>query len=66
MENIQAPDEVAVRVDLHEVQIHLTWPDYDIALPLHVARMVADATTHLVEDAGGPLTAQMREELERR
>lgn len=55
MESIQVPDEVAVQVDMHEVQIHLKWGDYDIALPLTVARLVADATTHLVEQVGGPL-----------
>jgi hypothetical protein len=65
MESIQVPDEVAVQVDMHEVQIHVKWDEYDIALPLHIARLVADATTHLVEQAGGPLTAQQREQLER-
>jgi hypothetical protein len=65
MESIQVPDEVAVQVDMHEVQIHLKWEGYDIALPLNVARMVSDATTHLVEQVGGPLTAQQREALER-
>lgn len=49
MQSIQVPDEVAVQVDLHEVQIHLKWEGYDIALPVTVARLVADATTHLVE-----------------
>lgn len=62
MENIQVPDEVAVQVNMNEVQIHLKWGEYDIALPLTVARLVADATTHLVEQVGGPLTpGQMRE-----
>jgi hypothetical protein len=65
MESIQVPDEVAVQVDMHEVQIHLKWEGYDIALPLHIARLVSDATTHLVEQAGGPLTAQQREALDR-
>lgn len=65
MESIQVPDEVAVQVDMHEVQIHVKWNEYDIALPLNVARLVADATTHLVEQVGGPLTAQQREQLER-
>lgn len=67
MESIQVPDEdqVAIQVDLHEVQIHVKWPDYDIALPLNVARLVADATTLLVEQVGGPLTDQQREQLER-
>lgn len=66
MESIQVPDEIAIQEDMHEVQIHLKWDQYDIALPLTVARLVADATTHLVEQVGGPLTAQQREELRRR
>jgi hypothetical protein len=66
MESIQVPDEVAVQVDMHEVQIHLKWAEYDIALPLHVARLVADATAHLVEQVGGPLTAQQEQELKGR
>lgn len=63
MESIQVPDEIAVQVDMHEVQIHLKWPGYDIALPLEVARLVADATTHLVEQVGGPITRQQAEEI---
>jgi hypothetical protein len=65
MESIQVPDEIAVQVDMNEVQIHLKWDQYDIALPLHVARLVSDATTHLVEQVGGELTRQQREQLER-
>ena len=49
MENVQVPDQVAVQADMHEVQIHVKWDEYDIALPLHVARMVADQVTLLVE-----------------
>jgi hypothetical protein len=64
MNNVQVPDEVAVQVDMREVQIHLTWDGHDIALPLHVARMVAEATTHLVEQVGGALTPEQRRELE--
>ena len=64
MESIQVPDEVAVQVDMNEVQIHLKWDGYDMALPLHIARLVSDATTHLVEQVGGPLTAEQRRELE--
>ena len=56
MNSIQVPDEIAVQVDLHEVQVHLKWDDYDIALPLYVARQVSEATTHMVEQVGGPLT----------
>ncbi len=58
MESIQVPDQVAVQVDMREVQIHLKWNDHDIALPLPVARLVADATTHLVEQVDGPLTLE--------
>jgi hypothetical protein len=67
MESIQVPDEdnVAVQVDMHEVQIHLKWPGYDLALPLNVARLVSDATAYLVEQVGGPLTTQQREQIRR-
>lgn len=62
MESIQVPDEVVVRVDMHEVQLHLAWNEYDIAIPLHVARQLSIATDQLVEQAGGPLTPdQIRE-----
>lgn len=57
MESIQVPDEVTVRVDMHEVQVHLSWPEYDIALPLHILRQLSTATDQLVEQVGGPLTA---------
>lgn len=57
MENIQVPDEVTLQVDMHEVQIHLKWPEYDIAIPLHVLRQLSTATDELVEQVGGPLTA---------
>jgi len=65
MTSIQVPDEdqVAVQVDMREVQIHLKWPDHDIAIPLNVARELADATTYLVEQVGGPLTRQQEREL---
>lgn len=53
MQSIQVPAEVAVQVDLHEVQIHLKWGEYDMALPLTVARLVADATAKLVETVPG-------------
>ena len=36
----------------HEVQIHLKWEEYDIAIPLHVARQLAEATDQLVEHVG--------------
>lgn len=57
-QSIQVPDtdNTAVRVDMNEVQIHLKFPGYDIAIPVDVARMLADATTYLVEQVGGPLT----------
>ncbi len=54
MESIQVPDEIAVQVDMHEVQIHLKWENYDIALPLTVARLVSDATDRLIQSVGGP------------
>jgi len=54
MESIQVPDEIAVQVDMHEVQIHLKWDNYDIALPLNVARLISDATDQLIERVGGP------------
>jgi hypothetical protein len=54
MESIQVPDEVTLRVDMHEVQLHLIWEEYDIALPLTVCRLVADNTRHLVQQVGGP------------
>ncbi len=63
MESIQVPDEIAVQVDMNEVQIHLKWEGYDIALPLTVARLVADSTTYLVEQVGGPLTPEQVEGL---
>jgi hypothetical protein len=63
MDSIQVPDEVAVQVDMREVQIHLKWEGYDIALPLPVARLVADSTTYLVEQVGGPLTPEQAEGL---
>lgn len=65
MQSIQVPDEtgVAVQVDLHEVQIHVKWDEYDIAFPLNVARLVADSTTYLVQQVGGRLTERQREEL---
>lgn len=66
MESIQVPDEVAVRADMHEVQIHLSWSEYDIALPLHVARLVADTTTHLVEQVDRPIATQQSGEMEGR
>lgn len=50
MESIQVPDEVAVQVDMREVQIHVKWEEYDIALPLHIARLISDASTHLVQE----------------
>jgi hypothetical protein len=62
MESIQVPDEVTVRADMHEVQVHLSWNQYDIAIPLHVARQLIITTDELVERAGGPLTPdQLRE-----
>jgi len=57
MESIQAPDQVAVQVDMHEVQVHVKWDGYDIALPLTVARLVSDATAQLVEWVDGPRTS---------
>ncbi|HZU11843.1 MAG TPA: hypothetical protein VFB58_03310 [Chloroflexota bacterium] len=56
MTSIQVPDQVEVDVNMHEVQIHLRFPDYDIAIPLHVCRQLSTATDYLVEQAGGPLT----------
>lgn len=66
MNNIQVPDEdqVAVQVDMHEAQIHIKWPDHDIAIPLNVLRELTDATTYLVEQVGGPLTPQQKRELQ--
>ncbi|MDQ2744958.1 MAG: hypothetical protein M3Z66_22055 [Chloroflexota bacterium] len=63
MESIQVPDNVAIQVDMNEVQIHLKWPGYDIALPLMVARLVANDTAHLVEQVGGPMTTEQIEQL---
>ncbi len=54
MESIQVPDEIAIQVDIHEVQIHLKWEGYDIVLPLTVCRMVSESTAYLVEQVGGP------------
>ncbi|MGI8967624.1 MAG: hypothetical protein ACR2GA_00770 [Chloroflexota bacterium] len=54
MESSQVPDEIAIQVDIHEVQIHLKWEGYDIALPLTVCRMVSESTAYLVEQVGGP------------
>src|SRR5947209_20475240 len=52
METIQVADQVAIEVNLHEVQIHLKWDEYDIAIPLHVARQLAEGTDQLVEHVG--------------
>lgn len=65
MDSIQVPDEIAIDVNMHEVQIHLKWQGYDIALPLHVARQISEATNYLVEQVGGPLTPEeIRDELQ--
>jgi hypothetical protein len=53
MESIQVPDQVAVQADMREVQIHVKWEGYDIALPVHVARLIADAAAQLVEQGPG-------------
>lgn len=58
MESIQVPDEVTIQVDMREVQIHLKWSQYDIAIPLDVARQLTIATDQLVEQVGGPLTTE--------
>lgn len=63
MESIQVPDEVTVQVDMREVQIHLKWPQYDIAMPLHILRQLSIATDQLVEQVGGPLTADQAREV---
>jgi hypothetical protein len=57
MESIQVPDEVTIQVNMHEVQVHVIWPAHDIAFPLHVLRQLSIATDELVEQVGGPVTA---------
>lgn len=57
MDSIQVPDEVTIQVNMHEVQVHVIWEGYDIALPLHILRQLGTATDQLVEQVGGPLTA---------
>jgi hypothetical protein len=64
MESIQVPDQVAVGADMHEVQVHVRWDEYDIALPVHVARLVADAAAQLVEGVGDRALEAQRERLD--
>jgi hypothetical protein len=64
MDSIQVPDQVAVRADMHEVQVHVRWDEYDIALPVHVARLVTDAAAQLVEGMGDRALAAQRERLD--
>ena len=52
METIQVADQVSVEANYHEVQVHLKWDEYDIAIPLHVARLLAETTGQLVEHVG--------------
>lgn len=57
MESIQVPDQVTIQVNMHEVQVHVIWEGHDIAIPLHVLRQLSTATDQLVEQVGGPVTA---------
>jgi hypothetical protein len=52
MDTIQVADHVAVEANYREVQVHLKWDEYDIAIPLHVARQLAEVTDQLVEHVG--------------